>query len=162
MRRAWLVLGVALALAATASVAACGDKVQPTGSKLVTDVPPLPPPSTEDDASAPVFEAGASDGALDAYLRVDANLGACSGCVCSPDTSYCFAGATPRAPTDGGPTACTVSTSATPEVGCNTLPSACTQKPTCACIIDTLQPLYRCYLNCQTSGDGFLVYCPNP
>ncbi len=155
-----------------AMLGAC-DNIQPASSKLLTDVPPLPPPPPADDAQPPVYDAGIPDGAGDAlYTRADANLGACNTCVCAKDTSFCFGGATLRAPVggagtdagdagDAGPAICPTASSASPAVGCNTLPAACAAKPTCACIIDALQPLYRCYLNCADNGSEWLVYCPN-
>jgi hypothetical protein len=138
----------------------CSDRIQPSGSTLVKDVPPPPPPPPDEDASGPGYDAGARDG----YVPVDANYGACAGCVCAPETSYCFAGATPRADAldAAPPPVCTTASGSPPQVGCNTVPAACAAKPTCACIIDTLQPLYRCYLNCRDDGDQKLVYCPNP
>jgi hypothetical protein len=143
--------------------AACADRIQPAGSTLVKDVPPPPPPPDDQDADQPPpYDAGIPDG----YTPVDANYKACAGCVCAPSSSYCFAGASPRAPGDaggdGGPVTCTTASSSPPQVGCNTIPSACTATPNCACIIDFLQPLYRCYLNCRNDGDGMLVYCPTP
>jgi hypothetical protein len=157
MARRVSVLGaIALVIAA-----ACADRVQPVGSNPVTNAPPAPPPSDQDAAPAP-DDAGSS---LDAYPSVDANLHACAGCTCAPETSYCFAGASPRAPADAGadaaPGVCATASGSPPQVGCNAIPAACTATPTCACIIDVLQPLYRCYLNCSTNGDGMLVYCPN-
>jgi hypothetical protein len=143
-------------------VAACGDKIQPSGSTLVKDVPPQPPPPDDQDAASPVYDGAIPDG----YTPVDANFQACAGCICAPKTSFCFAGASPRAPgdagDDGGPTACTTASTSPPQVGCNTIPSACTATPNCACIIDNLQQFYRCYLNCRNDGDGMLVYCPSP
>lgn len=166
-------------LVSIGSIGACSDKVQPTGSRLVTDVPPPAPPAP-DDAQPPSYEASVPDGSDDGspYTRADADLSACDGCECAKDTSYCFAGATLRAPivrgggagTDGGgdgggdagPTTCPTSSGATAKLGCTTLPAECAAKPTCACIIDTLQPFYRCYLNCADDGAKWLVYCPSP
>ena len=158
------------AVVAVGTIGACGDDIQPTGSRLIVDAPPPTPPPPGDDAQPPVYEASIPDGADDAlYTRVDANLGACDSCICAKDTSFCFGGATLRAPMggagtdagDAGPSVCPTASGATATIGCNTVPAACAAKPTCACIIDTLQPLYRCYLNCADDGSKFIVYCPN-
>ncbi len=162
-------LGSVVALGATFS---CGDRIQPTGSSLVVDVPP-PVPKPVDDARPPDYDAGISDGSdASPYTRADADLKACDTCVCAKDTSFCFGGATLAAPViiagadagdggDAGPAICPTASGAAAQVGCNTLPPACAAKPTCACIIDTLQPLYRCYLNCADDGSKWLVYCPS-
>ena len=152
-----------LSCAALSALAAACDDIPPTGSKLVSGVPPLHDAGNgeDEDASQPLYDAGWA--ARDASAPIDANMAACSGCVCPPETAFCFAGTTPRASgPEGGAPACSVSTSSPPQVGCNALPAVCSADPTCACIIDTLQPLYACYLNCQDTQDGFLVYCPVP
>jgi hypothetical protein len=149
--------GVVMALAA-----AC-DKIQPVGSSLVRGVPPPPPPPPPEDASQPLLDSGLTgDGPV--YEKFDADLTACSMCTCEQATSFCFAGATPRAPVDageGGVPPCTVASGPTPEIGCNAMPAECAATPTCGCILAALQPKYRCYLNCADDGSQFLVYCPN-
>jgi hypothetical protein len=154
---------VLLPLGAMTFAAAC-DKVQPAGSTLVKDVPPAPPEPPADDGGQPLLD-GPIYGDAPVYTPFDADLGACSSCACAQGTSFCFGGGSTKAPTgdggDAGPKPCTTASTAIPEVGCNTLPAACAAKPTCACIIDTLQPSFRCYLNCQDDGKQFLVYCPN-
>ncbi len=171
--RALAASGLAAVLAASA-VGACSDRVQPTGSRLVVDAPPPVPPAPRDDAQPPSYDAGAPDGDASLYARGDAaNLSACKGCVCAKDVSFCFAGATLAFPRvgagadagdagDPGPQICATASAPPAVVGCNTLPAACAAKPSCACIIDTLQPAYRCYLNCADDGTEWLVYCPNP
>jgi hypothetical protein len=157
---------VVVAVVLSGVLGAC-DSIPPAGSTLITDVPPEPPPPP-DDATPPPFEAGPIDsGPTDAlYTVVDADLSACATCDCSPQTSFCFAGASPREPVDAGPDAgpgpCSVNPGPTPAIGCNALPAACTATPSCGCILSVLQPQYRCYLNCRTDGSGFLVYCPHP
>lgn len=155
-----VIAGAALAVAVVAG--ACGDKVQPAGSTLITDAPPPAPSAPPDDAQPPVFDAGTIDDApYDVYAKSDADLGACSSCICSTSTSYCFGGGTLRAAMDsGGPVPCTVASGTAPQVGCNNLPAACAAKPSCECVIAALQPLVACYLNCQ-AGSSWLVYCPN-
>ena len=152
-----VIAGAAVALIVPSG--ACADKVQPAGSTLIKDAPPPSPSAPPDDAQPPAYDAGVIGDTP--YTKADADLGACSSCVCSPSTSFCFAGATLRAAMDsGGPVPCTVASGATPQVGCNSLPAACAAKPSCECIIAALQPMYACYLNCQ-AGSSWLVYCPN-
>jgi hypothetical protein len=158
----------AVAVLVVVGVAAACDDIPPDRSKLVTDVPPPNSATAGDDAQPPAYEASVPDGG-DAAPYTGAVLTACDTCVCAKDTSYCFAGATLRAPMggagkdagDAGPPICTTSSGASATIGCTTLPAACAAKPTCACIIDALQPLYRCYLNCADDGSKWLVYCPS-
>jgi hypothetical protein len=157
------------------------DSVQPGSSSLERGVPP----STlagGDDAAGPTADAatrypdGASPGEID--------LGACSGCVCSAAGSYCFGGpGTARVPAadaglashdggdadagdaeadgDAGPPVCPIAQGGAPALGCNRLPPPCVSKPTCACVVQALQPSFHCYLVCDETR-GFLVYCPTP
>ncbi len=101
-----------------------------------------------------------TDAPGDAAQTTDANLMACEGCICSADTNFCFGGARGRDPKT--PPQCDVGDGSTPKAGCNRIPPACAAKPTCACIINDLQPGYGCYLVCRDTAAGFLVYCPTP
>jgi hypothetical protein len=159
----------------------CSDPTAPSGNgnDVVDDTRPQPrPPATPDQ--------GDMDASADGSIYVDAGpeaapveLNACSSCTCSPDQYFCFAGATARASihpepfsafsafagsdaagaSEGGAAACPVVGGATPAVGCNAMPSGCSD---CTCIITQLQPKYGCYLVCANRGDQLLVYCPNP
>jgi hypothetical protein len=172
----------ALGLAACALAAlACGNQDSPGGhgNDVVDDTrdaEPRPPANpTPDDGSIPLgepdasfyLEGGDGDGAPTAPYP---GISACDTCTCSAAQGYCFGGATARlgrvtpdarsdAGGDGGLPACVLSSSASPTVGCNALPGGCTD---CACLAETLQPAFACYLVCAFDGKQMTVYCPNP
>lgn len=162
MRRA-----VLLVLLPVAWAAACTDRVYPSSTEIPRTTTPPPPPEPMDDAAAGVPS--------DAYAAGDVNLRACNGCICSPSTSFCFAGGSTRDPviTEGrdggdagdaeaGPPMCPIVDAGVAAIGCNALPAACAKDRSCACILAALEPRFRCYLVCEETGGGPLVYCPHP
>jgi hypothetical protein len=169
----------AIASAAVAATAAACDSIQPGSSSVERSVPARPP-ADGDDASA---TADSASRYADGFSPGEINLRACDGCRCSRATSYCFGGpGTERVPSadgggvepvndaadvdaevDAGPVLCPVAANASgaPSLGCNALPAACAAKPTCACVVQALQPGFSCYLVCDETN-GFLIYCPTP
>ena len=124
---------------------------------------PDPPSSGSDAAVAdagPAYPADAPDG----Y----APLSACGECACAAPGNYCFGGGSPRtarassAPADDAALpACTLADPGGTQPGCYAVPAACTATPTCACVLNALQPRLACYLVCA-AGDPMRVYCPSP
>lgn len=188
-RRASRPLGLPLACAsaltcALALVAACSDTKSATGQgdNVIDDTRNQPRPPANPD---PPVDASVDTGPL-----YDANgnykpLTACSDCACTPDTHFCFGGGASRSLSpqiadagaassdagdggDGGLAACPLPGSAgggeagTIQVGCNNLPAECAATPTCACVLNAIQPHFQCYLVCHDPGASLLVYCPSP
>jgi hypothetical protein len=168
---------VALPIAAACS----GSPVAPAGSgdDVVVDtrdsqadpVNPTPADGGPEASTGPVYAEDA--GPTPSYP----GLTECGGCTCPPDKAYCFGGATARqarpfasdagAGGDAGLPVCPIIdagagvTNAAPQLGCNLLPSGCSD---CPCVIGLLQPSYSCYLVCASDAVGkpVTVYCPNP
>jgi hypothetical protein len=165
-----------LVVSAVGATVACSDSAKPlgTGDKVIDDTAgqdaysPTPPPPPADGGG---YEAG--DGGYAPALST------CGGCSCDPTKNYCFSGGVMKAvmpfpngvfgQPEGGPDAsgpppapCPVLPAGTLGNGCVPLPAACAAAPTCDCLLDALQPSYKCYLVC-TPSPGFLeVYCPGP
>jgi hypothetical protein len=162
------VKGVALTLlavvAALAVAGACSESSTPTvspGDDLVDNtngedagmpIPP-PPPDTDAQMDAGLYPEGSS------YAPM---LATCAACSCDTSKGFCFAGgihfsgapeAGPACSMVGGPDA-TVD-------GCNALPAACAATPTCGCVLEAIQPQFKCYLVCTPDNGYLLVYCPN-
>jgi hypothetical protein len=161
--------------ASTGTALACSDSAKPlgTGDTFTNDTAgqdagSLPPPVSSDASS----EANAYSPALNT----------CGSCSCDPTKNYCFSGGTPRALSlvpihtlsggfgepDGAaeanappPPPCAVLEAGSTSNGCTPLPAPCTNTPTCACVLNALQPLYSCYLVCSPSPGFLEVYCPN-
>jgi hypothetical protein len=124
--------------------------------------PPPPPPPPPGDGAA-MYESG-----TDSYMAGPPPACA-STCTCNQAAAYCFLGVSGYNATGGGTgdaalPACPVSDAGATATGCDPLPAACAQMPTCACVINALQPgitqQYHCVLDC-TPDPGFIaVYCP--
>jgi hypothetical protein len=174
MRAARRITGLVLA-ASMGMALACSDSAQPlgTGDKFINDTAGQDAYS----ASVPVTSDAGSD--ADAYGPA---LNTCASCSCDPTRNYCFSGGTPRALSsvpvhilsggfgepDGAaqanippPPPCPILDAGTMSNGCTPLPQACEATPTCACVLNALQPLYVCYLVCSPSPGFLEVYCPN-
>jgi hypothetical protein len=97
------------------------------------------------------------------YADVQSPQTACSSCKCDRRVGYCLENGTTvtfgAPPIDGF---CALAKTPTPAVGCNALPAACAANPTCACILDAVQPPLGCYPECTTGGGFFDVFCPKP
>jgi hypothetical protein len=168
---------VALVAAGVATAPfACNDSAGPTQTP-----PDLLIDNTMQDAVAMytqdvVAPQGAGDGGYDGtypegsvdapyaatgYADVQSPMTACSSCMCSEKAGYCLENGTSATFTSkviGG----YCSLSPTLAVGCNVLPAACAAKPTCACILDNVQPPLQCYPECTESGGYFDVFCNIP
>jgi hypothetical protein len=155
---------------------ACSDSAQPLGKgdtftndTVGQDVySPAPPQPTDGGGDADAYAAPASP---------------CASCTCSSAKNYCFAGgalktartivpshilASGFGEPDGAaeanappPPACPILAAGSTSNGCIPLPSACEATPTCACVLNALQPMYACYLDCALGMDSLEVYCPN-
>jgi hypothetical protein len=164
MRR--LALTLVGALAALALAGACSEASAPTispGDDLVDDTnnedtgPPMPapPPDTDAEMDAGLYPDGSSS-----YMPM---LGQCAACACTASKGFCFAGGIhfSGAPDAGEPACSMVGGPDATVNGCNALPAACAATPTCGCVLEAIQPQFKCYLVC-TPDDGYLlVYCPN-
>jgi hypothetical protein len=171
---------VALPIAAACS----GSPVAPAGNgdDIVNDtrdaqpnpVNPTPADGGPEASTGPVY--GEDSGPAPSYP----GLAECGGCTCAATVGYCFGGATlaqlrPFAADagagggDGGLPACVLidagpgASDLAPQLGCNPLPSGCTD---CPCIINLLgnAHVYKCDLVCASDAVGkpMTVYCPNP
>ncbi|MEO6420272.1 MAG: hypothetical protein ABIP39_12725 [Polyangiaceae bacterium] len=144
----------AFTLATTGLAFACStsDPQPNNGDRLIVDVPIPPPlpPQPESDA-----------GEVDPYAKPDAAAAReiCETCACPTDT-FCVGAMTTS--TFGG--VCALDGSAL-GVGCNGVPAACKDTPTCPCILAAIGNI-GCYPTCSPtssdSGDSFFVYCPSP
>ncbi len=135
----------ALAAVWLAGVAGCGGSATPAGNgdHLIVDV----------DASTgevlPMVDAS-SDSAIGAYVDVNSVPAVCSTCACNAATQFCFAGGGSAAAFSGtcdqtgGPLA----------VGCNLIPQACLNEPSCPCILSALK------MGCHCSESDFSISCP--
>jgi hypothetical protein len=174
-RTARKVTTLAIVVSCLGAVWACSDSAAPLGSgdKLVNDTagmdansqPPPPPPPGD----------GAADGA-DGYGYAPA-LNTCGSCSCDPTKNYCMSGGTrvkgrtsypyggfgepDGAPTGPPPAPCKVLDAGAQGNGCIPLPAACATTPTCDCLVNTLQPMYACYLVCSPTPGFLEVYCPD-
>ena len=105
----------------------------------------------------------ASSYASTGYADVQSPGSACSSCSCDKRVGYCLENGTSltstAAPIKGF---CGLAKTTAPAVGCNALPAACAANPTCACILDAVQPPLPCYPECTTGGGFFDVFCPTP
>jgi hypothetical protein len=158
---------------------ACSDSGPPTGSgnTLIDDshhsgdeLPPAMDPSPADALPEMLYPS-------DAVAEYAPALDTCAACTCDPATNFCFAGgmharspfASMDASDEGGEggdaaaatPACPLVSGSTVQVGCNALPPACAASPTCACVLDAIQPQFSCYLVCSPDPGYFRVYCPN-
>jgi hypothetical protein len=139
----------ALAVACLAGLAACSDSAKPLGhgDNLIVD----------NDATtgeqAPMTDAS-GDSPIGAYVDVNALPQACSTCTCDTTTQFCFGGGGSAAPFSG-----TCDQTAGPlAVGCNALPGACANEPSCPCILQALAGQLPCtYPVC--SDTNFSVSC---
>jgi hypothetical protein len=164
---------------------ACGDSAKPLGSgdKFYNDTagedvysPPLPPPPSDGGEGGDAYVYDSGDG--NTYAPA---LDTCSACSCDPSKNYCMSGGVLKAdrPFPGGsgggfgepdgaaeagppPPPCKILDAGSLGNGCIPLPSACKANPTCTCLLDALQPYYKCYLVCTPTPGYLEVYCPGP
>jgi hypothetical protein len=155
---------ILLAALSAPLVAACSTTTRRTeaaGDTVIDDTrdQPRPPPAPEDPPPEPTDAAAIYTDAKDDYSPA----AICNGCACTPDAHYCFGGGTFRAPAEAGLPVCPLpEAGAAIGIGCNVLPAACAQTPTCECVLTAIQPAIRCYLVCQPHEGQLLVYCPTP
>jgi hypothetical protein len=175
-----LVLTLGAAASVTVTMSACNDgpgaPVAP-GNTIVNDTmeDAVAHPSqdaTVGDVYAPqgTSDAAYPDGSLDGsangstgYEDVQSPMNACAACACGKTVGYCLENGTTNRVT-GLPEAgkCALADAAAPAVGCNPLPADCLAHPTCACILNGVQPPLGCYPECTNSGAYFDVFCNNP
>jgi hypothetical protein len=154
---------VVLFIAAAVAVGgACSNPTKPPnapGDDLVND-------TNEEEAGPPQPNQPVDAAPMDSSPPVSADasyvpmLMACASCNCSMTTGFCFAGGTHMLGPSDAP-ACMMVAGPAIGVGCNALPAACAANPTCACVIDAIQPQFNCYLVCTPDPGYFLVYCPS-
>jgi hypothetical protein len=150
-----------VAIAAGGIASACSDTSKSIGSgnKVIVDgTYDGSVPREGDDGGYADGEFAPSDAS---YTKPDgyAALAICQQCAC-PAGSYCFGGGTGKETFAGS---CAVNTTATLQVGCNTLPTACQATPSCECIMDAIKAQVPCYMVCSEAPDiGRAVYCPVP
>jgi hypothetical protein len=146
-------------------VAACNWTAKPIGQgdDLTVDVEasPAPPATTADAAYGEDSPFGQSDAPYGNYSSgTSAMLTACEQCACTSGM-YCFGGGTGSMQFSGscGP----APGQSGLEIGCQAMPGACANEPTCPCILAAIDPLLACVAVCvETPAGGFTAYCPTP
>jgi hypothetical protein len=149
-------------LASTFAVAgACSQSTAPLGAgdDYIND-------TDGEDQTTP--QQGDDGGVDDVFARVDSGYAPppdgyapyswCSQCACPADT-YCFGGGTNITSFSG---TCS-DAGATPgplAIGCQPIPSACANEPSCECILAAVQADLSCAPVCSITN--MIVYCPNP
>jgi len=177
-------VAASLALAATAAPLACNDApgapsapgdivVNATNEDAVAHhAVDAGTSGTDARAYAPqgIGEAGFDGPSLDVaatgrtgYADVQSPQAACSSCTCSDKVGFCLEnGVTATVQGAGSGGQCPMAAAGAISIGCNPLPASCAANPTCACILDAVQPPATCYPECTTGNGYFDVFCAHP
>jgi len=178
--RVGFVVTVSLApLFAVSGVGACNDTPGPAtgpGDNLINDtnqdaVAVLTQDTGVTDVIVPMGIVGDGGYGMGTYLEGSASTGysdvqspqtACSSCTCGEKRGFCLEnGVTPTVTAAPEAGVCALASPTSLAVGCNPLPDSC-PVPSCACIINAIQPPLGCYPQCTDSEGFFDVYCNNP
>jgi hypothetical protein len=181
-KRPWglLIVAAAAPLVPLALLVACNDGPPPPsgpGNVLIDDTMEDAVAKTylkaDGSVYAPQGTPDAGDGGYEAsldaaygstgYQDVSSPMTACSSCKCDMRVGYCLENGSSTAFTSTVVAGyCSLADTTTPAVGCNPLPAACKANPTCACVLDAVQPPLPCYPEC-TSDNGYIdVFCHTP
>jgi hypothetical protein len=141
-------IALSLALVGCGLLAACSDSGAPTGKgdQVVVDV--------EASTGEQLPQTTAPDSSYGVYIDANALPSACTTCACDTTSTFCFGGGVDAGTFSG---TCNAAGAAI-AIGCNALPSACANEPSCPCILSALQGMLPCtYATC--SDTNFSVTC---
>jgi hypothetical protein len=173
-RGALLALG--LSLPATWLFVACTDTPPPAapGNVVFDDSMQDAELQNNEDASIQYGPQGLGEAGTDGAYGLDSTYGssgyedvqspqsACSSCKCDMRVGYCLENGPGLTASTAAPVSGFCGLASTLSIGCNALPAACASSPTCACVLDAVQPPLGCYPECTTSSGYIDVFCQNP